>query len=129
MSLVRQHFDALRAKPRYAGASLDEVPNGTFLVTIAGYPLPPGWNRDTTTIYFIVPVGYPQAKPDSFWTDPGLLLASGAMPQNATLGGNQQPGLPSGVLWFSWHVNNWNPNSDTLETYANLIRGRLQVAR
>ena len=129
MTWVSEHFESLKKRPQYAKASLQEVSNGTFVVTIPDFRLPPGWNRDATTVYFIVPVGYPQAKPDSFWTDPGLTLASGGPPQNATPAGNQLPGLPPGVLWFSWHANSWNPNTDTLTTYTKLIAGRFQEAR
>ncbi len=129
MSLVHEHFQALKERPRYSGATLQEVSNGTFVVTIPDFPLPPGWNRERTTVYFIVPVGYPQARPDSFWTEPGLALTSGATPQNATPGGNLLPGLPPGVLWFSWHPSSWSPNRDSLASYAGLIAGRFQVIR
>lgn len=129
MSFVQAHFQALKALPRYEAASLEPVPNGTHVVVIPGFQLPGGWNRETTTVYFVVPLGYPQARPDSFWTEPELRVAGGAMPQNATPGGNHQQGLPPGVLWFSWHPSGWNPNQDNLITYVKLIATRFQAQR
>jgi hypothetical protein len=127
MSFVEDHFRTL--KERYPAAVLEDIRNGTFLVTIPRMALPPGWNRPATTAYFIVPVGYPQARPDSFWTEPGLALVNGGPPQNATPGGNVLQGLPPGLLWFSWHPNGWSPNRDTLVTYARLIESRFRTAR
>ena len=127
MDLVQEQFDRLKACPQYAAAILKTVSNGTHIVEIPEFQLPAGWSRSKTTVYFVVPVGYPQARPDTFWSDPGLTLTSGATPQST--GANQPQGLPAGLLWFSWHPRSWNPNADSLSTYARFIAGRFQERR
>lgn len=125
MDVLDQQFQSLKAK--YPGADLKRVPNGTALVTIPGYKLPVGWSEPTTTIYFIVPVGFPVARPDTFWTDP-LRLATGGVPQSA--GQNQAEGLPRPDLtWFSWHPSVWSANADTLLSYLHMIALRLREAK
>ena len=101
--------------------------DGTTLVTLADVPLPTGWNQPTTTINFVVPTGYPVAKPDCFYADAGLRLASGAMPQSSGL--NALPGTSESRLWFSWHVAAWNPVTDSLLTYLRVIQRRLAEIR
>ncbi len=129
MGLVEEHFESLKTRDRFHEATLIAVPNGTYVVRIPRFPLPQGWNRSETTLYFVIPVGYPVAKPDTFWTEPGLALASGAQPQAANPGGNHLEGLPSGLLWFSWHAGTWNPNRDNLHSYVGLIGKRFQELR
>lgn len=102
-------------------------PDGSTIITIRDFPLPPGWNRSTTTIRFVVPVGFPIASPDSFWTDPALRLEGGGMPQNTAI---QEPWPTEGsYLWFSWHPSNWNAQKDTLLNYVGVIAKRLNEAR
>jgi|SRR2546429_9803384 len=127
MGLVEEQFDALAARPRFADAKLTPSQNGTYLVTIPHFSLPPGWNKAETTVYFQIPVGYPTARPDTFWTDFDLGLASNAKPMNT--GENNNHGLNVPLLWFSWHPSTWNPNRDTLITYVGLIRKRLEDPR
>ena len=131
MSIVNDQFQELQqANDRQNGftsAELTPLPNGTFLVKLNRFKLPKGWNRQETTVYFLVPVGYPVARPDTFWTDPGLMLLNGGPPANT--GNNQPEGIPPGLLWFSWHPSNWNPNRDTLLTYVAIIRNRFNEVR
>jgi hypothetical protein len=127
MDLIESQFLAIKERDRYCGASLTRNGSGTAVVTVPNVELPTGWNKPRTTVYFIVPNGYPMAKPDCFWADADLRLASGAMPANT--GGNAGEGVPPGSLWFSWHANTWNPNKDALVTYMGMILGRLKEAR
>lgn len=125
MNAVENQLPRLRAE--FPNAALTPQPNGSVLVRIPDVPLPKGvWNKPTTTIYFIAPVGYPMARPDCFWTDPDLHLASGAAPQNT---GQQTPPFDSQPkLWFSWHPSSWSANRDDLLTYTRLIQERLKRA-
>jgi len=123
MDQIDTQFQKL--KETYAAATLQRRPDGTAVVSIAGFPLPPGWNSAATTIHILVPVGYPHAKLDSFWTDGALRLANNGMPANT--GVNNTVG--TGTLWFSYHTNHWNPNLDTLLTYVNVIKQRLKEAK
>lgn len=127
MSLVEQQFAALKADARCTEATLQRNPDGSYVVAIPNFQLPPGWSRRYTTVYFVVPLGYPVARPDAFWTDPDLMLSTGAPPQST--GTQGAPGIPSNLKWFSWHPQDWRPNSDTLQSYVGVIRKRFLVLR
>jgi len=123
------HFERIRE--RYAGASIRPLPSGAALVTVPSVPLPPGWSAKETTVYFLVPVGYPGPTPDCFWADQGLLLANGTAPQASNVSEVPEGGLVG--RWFSWHVvgaqQHWNPNRDDLMTFMSIIRDRFQQAQ
>jgi len=123
MSFLDDQIQRLRAE--FPTAKLTPQTNGSTLVTITDFPLRQGlWNKPSTTLYFIAPVGYPMARPDCFWTEPDLRMASGAPPQNT---GQQTPPFDSQPkLWFSWHPSSWSANRDDLLTYTRLINERLK---
>lgn len=125
MSPIEVQFQNL--KQYEPDASLTPLGDGSYLVLIPSIQLPSGWNKGTTRLLFIAPVGYPFARPDCFWTDQDLRLANGAAPQNSQL--NPIPNFPGQYWWFSWHLAAWSPNSDTLFTYLNVIKRRLQELR
>jgi hypothetical protein len=110
----------------YPAATISSLLEGTSLVTVASVPLPHGWSAPTTDVSFVVPTGFPMARPDCFWASAGLRLASGAMPRNS--GVNAAPGSAEPRLWFSWHAAVWNPSSDTLLTYVRIIQRRFAEA-
>jgi len=118
--IVEQHFD--RLKGRFDGATMIPNGDGSFTVTVPDLQIGKGWNRDKVAVAFVVPAGYPLASPDCFWTEPGLALDHGGVPQNT--GQNPGPNVEHGWLWFSWHPNNWNANDSNLGTYLNVIRRR-----
>jgi hypothetical protein len=101
---------------------------GTVLIELPQVVLPAGWNQTHTTVYFVVPLGYPMAQPDCFWTDGALRLATGEMPINS--GTNPLPSMEHRpTLWFSWHVSGWNPAHDDLLTYLRVIENRFKEVR
>lgn len=118
----RQFVDLQSACP---GTTYMRLPSGALLVTVPDVKLPQGWNREAATILFLAPPGYPAAKPDCFWVEPtGMRLKNEATPQG-TNDSNPIPEVPSrSITWFSWHVKEWNPNSDTLMTYFKVIMRR-----
>ena len=124
MGPIDQHVEDLRKL-------VDEVevrplPDGSAVVVMRQVKLPPGWNKAASELSFVIPVGYPVAKPDSFWADADLRLANGAQPQNT---GNQpMPGADHPLLWFSWHAATWDANHDNLVTYFRVIGDRLRRA-
>jgi hypothetical protein len=118
---------AARLQGAYPESTAAPFPDGTTLVTVTNVMLPPGWNQPMTTVRFLVPVGYPMARPDCFWADAALRLASGAMPQSA--GVNTVSGTSEQGLWFSWHLGAWNPITDSLLTYVRVIQRRLSEPR
>lgn len=118
------HFERLREK--HDGALLNKLLGGTALVKVPSIPLPEGWNAKETSVWFVVPIGYPMAQPDCFWADSTLRLANGAMPQNTGL--NVASGATEEGLWFSWHVASWNALTDDLLIYLRVIRNRFAKA-
>lgn len=125
VELIEKQFAPLREL--VSAAELRQLPSGAFLVIVPGCELPSGWSKPRTDVKFIAPVGYPHARPDCFWIDPEVRIANGGMPMNAGLNALPEIGTPQ--LWFSWHLQNWNPNRDTLMTYFRVIEQRLNQAR
>ena len=126
MKNVADQFAAISAA--FPGATLSPV-GGLQLVLIPTIDLPTGWTQAKTHIRFVVPAGYPYAAPDCFWTDPGLRLAGGGLPQN-TIVGYLMPGqTDTNTLWFSWHVQTgaWNAANCDLNTYVAIIRRRFEA--
>jgi hypothetical protein len=123
MSVPEVQLDELRQ--RYADVRTQPLTGGATLVTVGSVPLPAGWGKASTSIRFLVPAGYPFAAPDCFWADNDLLLEGGRMPCNAS-NHNTIPETAESGLWFSWHVQGWNPNRDTLSSWMNTIADRLR---
>jgi Prokaryotic E2 family E len=126
MDVLEEHFARLQAVVPHA--RFQRRGDGSALVSVSDVRLPEGWNASVTIVHFLVPLGYPGARPDSFWTDPALRLASGVLPANAQMNGNN-PGDLGEVLWFSFHPSSWNPLRDDLLTYFNVVRTRFREAR
>jgi hypothetical protein len=125
MNVFEEQFSALQKE--FPTAATSRAPDGSYLIEIPGFAVPSGWSKDTVTVRFIAPVGYPHSKPDCFWCDPDLKLAGGGVPQAS--GFNQMPHGPAPLLWFSWHVSSWSPNADTLLTYVHVIEKRFLERR
>jgi hypothetical protein len=108
------------------------LPNGGYLITVPAVDIGEGWNQRTVTVLFVAPPGYPAARPDCFWVEPsGLRLAGGGTPQNTNdsnpIPGDDVPGRRT--TWFSWHLQTWDPNADSLLRFFNVIMNRLKPAR
>jgi E2/UBC family protein E len=103
------------------------LPDTSTLLAVPNVRIPPGWSKAESTIAFVIPAGFPTARPDCFWSDPALLLANGGPPANS----NPQvpPGGAALMRWFSWHLQTWNPNRDTVYTYLDFCLGRLRDCR
>ena len=126
MTLFEEQLEILRSQ--YPDVAVRHFPSGAILVVLPKVLLAEGWSKNSTAVSFLAPVGYPHAKPDCFWTDGDLRLASGAPPANT--GPNPIPEMnESGHLWFSWHTAQWNPNRDSLLTYVNVVKNRLRDVR
>ena len=134
--MIAGQFANLQAQLRERNAASESVliplANGGALIRVAQVALGPGWNRPTADVLFVAPPGYPSAAPDCFWVEPtGLRLANGATPQNSNdsnpIPGDNDPARRT--TWFSWHVQGWNPNTNSLWTYYRIILERLRPAR
>jgi hypothetical protein len=123
----------LKDKSPDSAVTLTPMGNGASLIKVTQVDLGAGWNRPKGDVLFVAPPGYPNAAPDCFWVEPGgLRLANGGTPQNSN-DANPIPGDLLGIgrstTWFSWHVQGWNPNKNSLLGYYQLIIDRLRPAR
>lgn len=73
------------------------------------FPLPQGWNRESTELLVIIPPGYPATPPDNFFVRNGLRTASGSPPGNYS---ENQSVLSGSWAQFSFHAQEWNPSPD-----------------
>jgi hypothetical protein len=108
----------------YPDARMETVPDGQRLLTVPGVGVGPGWNKTQTTVRILVPTGFPHVKPDCFYTEAELRLAAGDPASSAP-----QTVFGATYRWFSWHLQDWNPASGTLQKYVAFCRRRLQEAR
>jgi hypothetical protein len=110
---------------RYPQARVEEG-EGQRVLSVPGVRLPQGWSRAEATIMVLVPVGFPHAGPDCFFTDAELQLASGAEPMNSA----KQPLLGRERRWFSWHPSAWEPGErGALGRYLRFCEARLREIR
>jgi hypothetical protein len=113
-----------RLAERHPGTTWEDRGAHGLLVTIPNLPLPNGWNKPSTQVKFLAPQGYPYSRPDCFWADGDLRVQHQPnLPQNAQI----NPVLPdvAGMVWFSWHLEQWNPNRDDIFSWMGCIRDRL----
>lgn len=125
--LIEQQF--LELKEKYSSAKITPAPSGSHLIEIPDFVLPPGWNRKTSTILFVAPPGYPAAQPDCFWLEPGGVRLANEETPHASNDSNPIPDFGQRGTWFSWHLQGWNPNQDSLLRYINVIIRRLDPPR
>lgn len=125
-------FNLGREGDRLPLATSTPLGNGGFLILVPSVDIGPGWNRPAANVIFVLPPGYPSAQPDCFWVEPeGFRLANGGTPQSS----NDSNPIPGDVnparrtTWFSWHLQSWNPNRDSLATYFGVVMKRLKPAR
>jgi len=116
--------------------------HGHHMIVVPSVKLAPGYlvagsNEKATicTVIFIAPPGYPAARPDHFFTDIELRLAANkAIPYNTNTGNGMylgSLGWPQWAksMWWSWHLQMWDPNRSSLFTYMKVIEQRLNPAR
>lgn len=95
-------------------------------VMLKSFPLGDGFNVQNSDLLIRVPRTYPDANPDMFWVDKGVVLSDGRVPQAAEL-----IEVHLGRPWrrFSWHRRPWNPNVDNMHGYIEFVRRRLREKR
>lgn len=102
----------------------EPLPSGAILLKFGPVEVPVGWNRTSTSIRFLAPAGYPYSQPDCFWADEGFALATGQPPQASQA--QTIPETAQSGTWFSWHLQRWNPNKDSLMSFHLIIGERLR---
>lgn len=108
----------------------EEGPHGNHLIVVPSVVPAKGYDKTICTVLFIAPAGFPAACPWKFCTDIEIRLADKSFPRMTTLGYDlshygwaQWRELQ---LWH-WKLQMWNPNTDTLFTFMNVIKQRLCV--
>lgn len=120
MPLPELDDDFLTAK----GFNFEVKEEGGFLhLVLHAYPMPGAYKPGVVDLLLRLPAGYPNAKPDMFWTRPNVTLASGAIPTTANV---QETYL--GLPWQRWsrHGNGWRPGVDGLRSFLATIRRELE---
>ncbi len=102
-------------------------------VHVPQFPLPAGWDRQTTGLLLILPNGYPHVPPNGFYIDRFLRTCSGGrIDHYFEQEGSYNPFANQGWGWFCVHLNQgiWRPTGnvlygDNLAKLAALIRAIL----
>lgn len=105
-------------KKEFADLTVSQQPDGRIHVEITGFKLPDGWSPNPTTIFFIIPQGYPQAVPTEFFAEPSVRGPAGRNPNYTS---QQQV---DGKTWtrFCWRPQQWDMSSETIWNYVKFIQ-------
>jgi hypothetical protein len=112
-------------RQRYSEARFEQFSDGTRALVVPGIPLCRGWSASSTTVRVLVPVGFPHIKPDCFYADSALRLATGGEPASS----NIQNVFEDSYRWFSWHIVTWDPVRGSLDQYLHVCESRLKDVR
>lgn len=88
-------------------------------IIIQDYAFPEAYHPRQASLLIIIPAGYPNAKPDMFWTNPDIRMINGSWPKSSEVHQDFQ-----GMNWQRWsrHLNNWRSGVDNLKTYMASVR-------
>lgn len=104
--------------------TVSEEANMTCIV-FNGYILPNGFTRPTADLLLRLSPGFPDVPPDMWWFDPAVGRADGK-PIPAT----EHVESHLGRSWQRWsrHLSagQWQPGTDSLESFLALIRRELE---
>jgi len=99
---------------------------GFVCVIIRGLKLASIYKQRVADLLVRLPPGFPMARPDMFWTEPHIQLATGAFPVCA----NTFDVNYDGRQWQRWSrhldASQWRPGRDNLQTFLGIIRRELQ---
>lgn len=112
-----------RVRQDYPNLIVTQRQDGIIDLEIPAFELPAGWTKAQTSVLVTVPVGYPDNKPQGFFVDSDLQLASGQ--QAGGLSGAQ---MINGRNWnaFCWNSAEWNPQTDGLRKYVKIMLCRFE---
>lgn len=133
-SFLQEHLDHMVAETllqevaglRELGHKVEIIESdGVINLVIEDFPLPPYYNKKSTTLLLRLPVSYPNGNPDMFWTDADLMRLDGQVPTKA-----DQIETYSGKQWrrFSWHPQGWKPGTNNLCMYLEFVSNGLNYA-
>ena len=100
---------------------LTQVGSEIHLV-VQGCPFPDAYNVRTADILIKIPAGYPLTPLDMFYTNPSVMLATGAVP--AACGQMESHGGRTWQRWSRHHA--WRPGVDNLRTFITAMTMEIQ---
>jgi len=125
---IEQGIELLRSK--WSQSNVESSKYGGYLIIIPSILLPKSYRQTICTVLFVAPPGFPASCPDHFFTDIRINLIDGSYPMNTVVEGN----FPNNIwpawgksMWWSWHLQHWNPNHDSLYSYMRVIEQRLKL--
>ncbi|SRR6266700_2173624 len=133
---IEDGIDRLRS--RWPQAHYEHGKHGGSLIIIPSIILPCGYQETICTVLFEAPPGFPGCVPNHFFTDIDIHLRNGRCPERTycwhpTL---EQGNFPANIwpawrraMWWSWSLQGWNPNRDSLYTFMRVVERRLSLAR
>jgi hypothetical protein len=84
--------------------------------------VPAAYAPRLTDLLIRLPMGYPQANPDMFWTKPDVLLAQGGYPNRADYHD------PTADGWQRWSRHGgWRAGVDNLRTKLAAVKHELEA--
>lgn len=93
-------------------------------IVLAGFDLPPGYDRSKSDLLLRLNPGYPDVPPDMWWFDPPIRRADGREIEATNVTETHL-----GRSWQRWsrHFSGgqWRSGVDTLESFVALIRREL----
>lgn len=105
----------------------EESKNGFTHLVISNFPFPEAYTPREAEILIRLPAGYPNTKPDMFWTRPDIKLNSGAWPMSSHVHETYLE-LP----WQRWSrhwQHEWRPGVDCLKTFLAAIITEIKRGR
>lgn len=98
-------------------------------VILKDFPLPHGkFEQDQADILILLPSGYPDARPDCFYTSPSLKLTQTKQLPKATRPNNLVFNQQKWQFW-SRHNSDWRPGIDGIRTMIKRVEYSLEAAR
>ena len=124
--------DLLFLNEKYSDAQVYKV-GEEIHVLLPTFAFPNNYQPAAANLLIRLPVGYPDVKPDMFWTRPDVKLKSGAWPaaseHHEVPGGGPGSEVYQGITWQRWsrHTNDlaWRPGIDGLRSYVTTIKREL----
>ena len=113
-----------KLRTEFGGCEVRPQPDGSVVLALGPVALDSGWGQAESRVFLVVPPGYPDQRPQSFFADGGLKLASGSEPKCS--GQNTVAGEPA--TYFCWNPQVWDPSKDDLWKYAKLMAERFDEA-
>lgn len=99
---------------------------GALCVILKDFELPDAYTPTTVELLAVLPSGYPNAKPDMFFTRPDVKLKNGSWPERSQVHVEY-----AGRSWQRWsrHFQSWRMGVDRFQTYLRAVKTELNRRR